>query len=141
MEEVFSHTIPVQIRFSDVDKVGHVNNAAYLSYVELGRMHFFKDVLERSVDWDKRGFVLARNEIDYLVPVYLADEVTCKTRLKNIGTKSITLETMLVKQTPAGPVTCARCLAVLVATDYSIMKSIEVPAEWKQRLLASANNG
>ncbi|HRE23498.1 MAG TPA: thioesterase, partial [Bacteroidia bacterium] len=31
---------PIQIRFSDIDWMGHVNNAVYLSYIEKARIDF-----------------------------------------------------------------------------------------------------
>jgi acyl-CoA thioester hydrolase len=37
------HTTTIQVRFADVDKLGHVNNAKYLTYFEIARMQFFKD--------------------------------------------------------------------------------------------------
>ena len=33
MEEIqFNHTLPIQLRFNDVDKFGHVNNTVYFSF-------------------------------------------------------------------------------------------------------------
>ena len=37
MEEiVFHHALPIQLRFNDVDKFGHVNNTVYFSFYDLG---------------------------------------------------------------------------------------------------------
>ena len=35
-EEKFYHRLPIQIRFNDVDRYGHVNNNAYFAYYDLG---------------------------------------------------------------------------------------------------------
>ena len=38
MEEIaFHHTLPIQLRFNDVDKFGHVNNTVYFSFYDLGK--------------------------------------------------------------------------------------------------------
>ena len=38
MDEIkFKHVIPVQIRFSDVDFYGNMNNNAYLSFYDLAK--------------------------------------------------------------------------------------------------------
>lgn len=38
MEEIqFNHTLPIQLRFNDVDKFGHVNNTVYFSFYDLGK--------------------------------------------------------------------------------------------------------
>lgn len=40
MEEiVFHHALPIQLRFNDVDKFGHVNNTVYFSFYDLGRLN------------------------------------------------------------------------------------------------------
>ena len=45
-EEIkFRHTMPVQIRFSDVDQFGHVNNSVYFSLYDLAKTTYIKDVL------------------------------------------------------------------------------------------------
>ncbi len=42
----FRHTMPVQIRFSDVDQFGHMNNSVYFSLYDLAKTTYIKDVLE-----------------------------------------------------------------------------------------------
>ena len=45
MEEiVFHHTLPIQLRFNDVDKFGHVNNTVYFSFYDLGKTEYFASV-------------------------------------------------------------------------------------------------
>ena len=49
----FRHKIPIQIRFKDLDDMGHVNNANHLSYIELARVKYFQevfDILDRTMD-------------------------------------------------------------------------------------------
>ena len=58
-EEIkFRHTMPVQIRFSDVDQFGHVNNSVYFSLYDLAKTTYIKDVLG-SADWNKMAIVVA----------------------------------------------------------------------------------
>ena len=35
----------VQVRFSDIDLLGHVNNVAYFNYFEMARIHYFHPLL------------------------------------------------------------------------------------------------
>ena len=43
MEEIqFNHTLPIQLRFNDVDKFGHVNNTVYFSFYDLGKTEYFR---------------------------------------------------------------------------------------------------
>ena len=55
MEEIkFRHTLPIQLRFNDVDKFGHVNNTVYFSFYDLGKTEYFASVCP-GVDWEKDG--------------------------------------------------------------------------------------
>ena len=40
----YRHSIPMEIRFADIDSLGHVNNAAYLTYMEQARLRYVRDV-------------------------------------------------------------------------------------------------
>ena len=72
--EDFQAEVDIQVRFADTDALGHVNNAVYLSWMELGRMAF-TDATLPDIDWKKTGFILAHVSIDYLEPVFLGDKV------------------------------------------------------------------
>src|SRR3954462_11762476 len=93
----YKHIIPIQVRFSDVDRLNHVNNACYLNYFELGRVRYFNEVLGDSIDWKDEGFILARTEVDHIEPLFLNDAVYCFTRIAAVGTKSITVHNTIAK--------------------------------------------
>jgi acyl-CoA thioester hydrolase len=65
--------MPMQVRFSDVDRFGHVNNAVYLSYLELARLRIYQDEsLGQSVEQlagEGAGIVIAYQEIAYRAPI------------------------------------------------------------------------
>ena len=81
----------IQVRFADLDVMGHVNNSVYLSYFEMTRVHYFKQLVGANWDWRKEGVLLVRNEIDYLKPILLNDEPEVYMSLEKIGDKSISL--------------------------------------------------
>ncbi len=83
--------LEIQIRFSDIDLMGHVNNAIYLNYFESARMHYLVSVLGTDWDWYKNGIILKTNEIEYLTPVFLNDKPKVKVFAEHIGNKSFTL--------------------------------------------------
>jgi acyl-CoA thioester hydrolase len=128
--EDYKHYTPIQIRFSDIDRLDHVNNACYLNYFELGRVNYFNEVFRDKINWKDKGFVLARTEIDHLEPLFLADEVYCFTKVEKIGTKSLTLKNTVAKKTSSSLITCASGIGILVAMDYVSKLSIELPKEW-----------
>ena len=62
--------VHLQIRFADIDSMGHVNNAVYLSYFEYTRLHYFKALLPANWDWVSNGIILAQTEVSFLNPYF-----------------------------------------------------------------------
>src|ERR1051326_5853842 len=89
MKEIsFRHKTKMEIRFVDVDAFGHVNNANYLTYFEQARVSYFDEVAGWDYDWSRQGIILARAEVNYVLPANFRDEVYVYTRCSRIGTKS-----------------------------------------------------
>lgn len=124
---------PIQIRFCDVDKLGHVNNAVYLSYLELARMHYFEDVVGK-LDWNRQGIILARTEMDYVKPVLLNDRLFVRTWCSRTGTKSFDLSYLIFKKEDGSETEMVRAVTVLVCFDYKEQKSFPLPPEWRKYL-------
>jgi acyl-CoA thioester hydrolase len=131
----FSHSLPIQIRFVDIDRQGHVNNATILSYFETERVHFLDGIIGTENDWERRGLVIAHSEIDYLQPVFIRDKIRAYSRIADVGTKSFKIENALVK-TGEGKETIL-CIAsfVLVCMNYHTQQTIEIPTDWKKKFL------
>jgi acyl-CoA thioester hydrolase len=127
----FKHKIKIQVRYKDVDKQGHVNNANHLTYFETARIEYFKDVYTKPVDWNKEGLILARNEINYFIPILLEDEVYCYTKVISFGTKSFEIACVIVKKTKEGEAICAEGKSVIVCFNYDTQQTIEIPSGWK----------
>ena len=81
---------PIQIRFSDIDWMGHVNNAVYISYIEKARIDF-SERLPLNINWRETGFILARTQINYRHPALLNDNISVRTWCTRVGTKSFDL--------------------------------------------------
>ena len=130
----YKYSIAIQIRFVDIDKMGHVNNATILSYFEIARTHFFDDVIGQQDNWFERGLIIANTNIDYLQPIYLRDEVKAFVRIAKTGTKSFDVEHLLIKTVNKQQIICAIANSILVCMDYTKKQTIEIPAEWKEKL-------
>ncbi len=123
--------ITIQVRFADVDVMGHVNNAVYLSYFEITRMHYFKHMLNREWDWQKDGIILLKNEIEYHRPVRLNDRPVIKMIVDHIGNKSFTLS----YEVKVNDFICCSGKSVLVGYDNTEHKSIPIPPQMKDELI------
>jgi len=132
----FKHCTRIQVRYKDVDKQGHVNNANHLTYFETARIRYFKDVFRTKIDWDKTGVILAHSEINYRIPILLEDDIYCYTRITKVGTKSFEINSILTKKENETETECANGKSVLVAFDYEEQKTVEVPDLWRERIKA-----
>jgi len=118
--------IPVQWR--DLDALGHVNNAVYLSYLETARVRLWH---ERMGGRDARDipFVVARVEIDYRQPIELGQRVMVELGCHAIGRSSFTL----VYRVTADGELAAEARSVQVCID-SRGETIPVPAPVRSAL-------
>ena len=59
------------VRWDDIDAFGHVNNAKYLTYIQEARFQWsFYQYAAKSEKPTLVEMVVAKAEIDYLVPIY-----------------------------------------------------------------------
>ena len=117
MEEIqFNHTLPIQLRFNDVDKFGHVNNTVYFSFYDLGKTEYFASVCP-DVDWEKDGIVVVHIEANFLAQIYGSDHIAVQTAVTEIGTKSFHLAQRVI-DTETQEVKCV-CTSVMVAFDLA----------------------
>ena len=77
------------VRFRDLDSMGHVNNAVYATYLEHARIKYYESLLDISlVDVDT---VIVHLEIDYIKSLQLGETVEVSLSISSIGTSSVTL--------------------------------------------------
>ncbi|MDR1810535.1 MAG: acyl-CoA thioesterase [Prevotella sp.] len=133
-EEIFRHSLPIQIRFNDIDAIGHINNNVYFSYFDLGKVSYFEDIKASYVSWIEGIVVLAHLEVDFLSPIYYKEPLAVDTKALKVGTKSITLLQQL-RNVKTQEVKC-RCTSVIVAYDANLQASMDIPPVWKEAVLA-----
>jgi acyl-CoA thioester hydrolase len=121
------------IRFSDIDIMGHVNNATYLTYFEEARIHFFSQLVGEW-DWGNYGILVARNEINYKRPIFSKDKIQIHTRISELGNKSLHMEYRITKQGKEGEELCTDGKSILVCFNYKNNKTIAIPEAWKKLL-------
>ena len=132
----YTHKLKIQIRFKDIDKQGHVNNANHITYFEIARVEYFKDVFRNSIDWIKTGMILANTEITYKRPILLEDNVYCYTKIVRFGNKSFEIENVLTVEDTHNKFLCAFGKSTMVCINYENKETIDVPIEWKESVKA-----
>ena len=125
MHTVFEHQ--VSLRWRDVDALGHVNHAVFLTYLEEGRDAFYGQVLGRDPH-----YVVARVEIDLRAEVRLADrQLRVRIEVERVGTTSLT--TRETVRTSAG-VIAAEATVVTVLWDATARKPMPFTTDERARL-------
>ena len=132
MEKKNIFEIDIEVRFRDLDALGHVNNAVYFTYFEEGRKNFSKTEFQVSGPSDFT-FILAHIRCDYLKPVKLSDRVKLQMWVQNIGTKSFGFGYQLVDAAD-GALVYAIGESIQVCYDYSANKSTQVPQDMRKKL-------
>ena len=118
-----------RVRFRDLDPMGHVNNAVFLTYLEQARVALFADA-GAATGLQDMNMIVARVEIDFKAPVRLGDEVEVAVHASRFGTKSFDLEYELRVEGEL----VAQAKSVQVAYDYSRREPVTVPDEWRDKL-------
>lgn len=136
----YRHKTPIQIRFKDVDRLGHVNNANHVTYFELARVEYFSALMkEVKIDWENESLILAKIEMEYKQPILLEDQVIVYTWISRLGSKSFDMSCSIVKTGKDGAETeVAKGLAIIVCFNYKLNQSIPIPESWKERMMASS---
>lgn len=129
----FHHTLPIQLRFNDVDKFGHVNNTVYFTYYDLGKTEYFATAYP-ALNWEKDGMVVVHIEANFISQILGTSSIAVETAVAEIGNKSLTMVQQVI-DTHTQEVKCV-CKSILVAFDLESHDSREIPEEWKEAICA-----
>lgn len=131
----FRHSTEIQIRWGDMDALGHVNNAVYLTYLEQARVRYMADLRMWDARLSKLGLIMARVVLDYKLPLLATDgSVSVFSRISRLGRKSFDMEQLITRS--GGSETAAFATITLVVFDYSANRSVPIPEDWRAAVLA-----
>jgi acyl-CoA thioester hydrolase len=107
-----------KIRYGDTDKLGHVNNAVFATFLETGRVDMLCQP-DLSLNDPGTAYVLARLSCDFHGEVHWPGEVKIGTRIAAIGRSSLQLEQIVLQE----GIAVATGETVLVQMDETTRKS------------------
>lgn len=132
--DIFRHSTPVQIRFNDVDVLGHVNNTIYFTFYDTGKAHYFTEVKGEPVDWQNVDTVIANVNCAYVAPIFFGEEIEVLTKCLSVSEKSFKILQM-IREVKTGEVKSV-CETVMVSFDPVTQTAKELPEDWKRKLEA-----
>ena len=126
--EGYALAVPVDVRFRDMDSMGHVNNAVYFTYFENARIAYWRAVpgirSRRNLD-----YILARAECDFRSPTTNEDDLCCHVRVAWFGRSSFAFEYLLRDERSGRIVAEGRTVQVMY--DYGVRRSRPLDPELK----------
>ncbi len=133
----FKHSILAEVKFREVDLMGVVNNAVYFSYFEDARIDYLDAIkkkynLKEFLEGDN-FVIMARNECDYVKPLFMKDKITVYTKINYIKNSSFGFTHVVLNQNSE---LVAKGGGVFVNIDKNTMKSKTLPDEFYKAVVA-----
>ena len=123
---------PIQLRFNDIDQMGHVNNAVIMEFLDLGKSEYFTAVGLPPEEGDFTVMVV-HVEVDFVGQIHFHDHVQVTTHVDHFGTKSLSVKQQ-VMNIDTGQV-CATCRTAMSGYCRSTGKSAIIPNTIKEAIL------
>lgn len=127
----FNFTYPIQIRLSDLDPLGHVNNGVHFFYYDLGRIHYLEAVNGSPISWTEIDMVVVHTSCDFLRSIRDKENVAVQTKIIELGNKSIRMIQRIVN-TDNGEVK-STCYTVLSGFDRANDRAQVIAEDFKQK--------
>ncbi len=127
--EAYRFSVPVDVRFGDIDAMGHVNNAIFFSYFEQSRIQYMLNLGLPTVSANKLNFILAEVSCQFKVPILYENKLEVKTRVERMGNSSITMTHQIEDKATRKVMATGRSVAVVY--DYELNQSAPIPIEWR----------
>lgn len=132
-DELFRFSTTLEVRWRDLDPLGHVNNAVYFTYLEQARTHYLRELGLVPGDPSGIGFILAEASCQFKAPLDLSEGVTIHTRVSQLRNSSFVFE-YRAEGEDGRLIATAR--TVQVCYDYQAQHPIPIPDAWREAVVA-----
>jgi len=128
----------IEPRFRDTDAMGHINNAVYVTYLEVARQIYWARLDENS-DYRRVPFILASVQIDFRSEALVNELLEAGIRLEWIGNKSFGFVYQIWEKSTGR--TVAEASTVQVCYDYVARRTLPMPEDLKRSLESFEGRG
>ncbi|MBV62642.1 acyl-CoA thioesterase [Abyssibacter profundi] len=130
----YRYWYPIQIRWGDMDALGHVNNARYFTFSESARLAYRDDNFPRQALPDSQDLILARTSCDFVEQLKYPDDLDAGCRIAKLGRSSLVFEVGMFRRNSERLVAVTE--AVTVWFDYAAQQTTAIPDVLRDALLA-----
>ncbi|MCE7041505.1 thioesterase family protein [Dyadobacter sp. CY312] len=134
----YKFKMKLEVRWSDMDQMGHVNNALYLTYFEQARIEYLQEVCQWN--WTETGAILANAYVDYRLPIVYPAPTHVYVRVSKMGNKSFEISYMIVAQIAGKEEITTTGYTTLVVFDYDKKHSVFIPETIRQQIETYENH-
>jgi len=133
LQQDYAHIIPIVVKWGEMDAFQHINNTAYIRYLEDARLALFAQLgMLNDLTDSNKGPILANISCDYLAPVTYPDTVHVATNIQQTGPKKISLEQVIYSERLGKLAVRASSLGIYY--DYTALSSCAVTEAVSQAL-------
>ena len=115
----------IQARFSDTDAMGHFSSGSYITFMEVGRLDFFEQVVNQT--GNEPSTVVTNMTIDIQRESHYGDALEVISWCSRIGTKSMTISAQIT----ANGIVVAKGSCTSVGFDKDTRRSAPLPTGWE----------
>lgn len=125
----FYHEIPVQVRFNDADRFGHVNNAIIQEYFDLGRASYLRSCLGNLLGDNGQHLVIVSIKTDFVQQVMPEFAMWVLTRVYKLGNKSVNMIQWIIEEGASHPLTTSE--SIMAGFHKPTNSGIALPQSWR----------
>ena len=128
----FKFSTHIEVRFRDLDALGHVNNAVYLTYFEIARLHYWKKLFG-SEAFTRHGFVVVRAECNYRSPAHAGEVLQVFAKVSELKRSSFIFEYEIIEAQTGRIV--ADGSTVQACFDLEVKRAKPIPHDLRDSIL------
>lgn len=130
----------IQIRWNDIDQLGHVYNGQYQHFYDIAKSDYFERVVGISSNWSEtgEGLITAQTVNNYYTTIEIEDKIVIETSVEKIGNKSFTLFQRIINT--ATEVVASDSRSILVGYNPKTQQTFEIPEKWRTKMVVESQN-
>jgi acyl-CoA thioester hydrolase len=124
------HVERIQVRWGDMDAMGHVNNTVYFRYMEQARIGWFDALVPRNEAWKSTAIVIANASCNFKRPINYPGTVEVRLLIGAPGGSSVATYYELIIEEEL----YADGAATVVFIDVENQKPVRIPQQIREAL-------
>lgn len=127
-EKPFFHRVPLQMRFNDIDMLGHLNNTVYIEFFDLGKSEYFKSLMADGIDLQNIPIVVVNINCSFYSPTYVDEHIEVVTAVVSMSERSLKMEQRIINP-DTGDVKCV-ATTIMAGFDVKTAKGTPLDSNW-----------